>query len=129
MEKTVPKKRNPRQQICDGLCEERDRALKLCAEQGWPESPVDSEFWAATAAIVHACQLWHNVAVVRSKTRPTKTYIHIGSAIIKARPQINTKTLEHGYEITYGDGYRRWLPEDVFEGNYRETTSQEMEQT
>ena len=61
---------NRRQKTCDDLCAARDRALGLCANQGWPKSPVDLELWAATAAIVHACQLWHNIAVVRHKPLP-----------------------------------------------------------
>jgi len=66
---------------------------------------------------------------------PEKSYI--GTKIIKAHQMTECEWLEskggdvsnredqHGYCVTYEDGYKSWSPKETFERSYREITSKE----
>lgn len=45
-----------------------------------------------------------------------KTYV--GVKVVKAKP--TEKYGKPGYNVKYPDGYRQWVPADVFEKMYRE---------
>lgn len=60
---------------------------------------------------------------------------YIGSKIIKAKPMNHKDFMEkqglqgsdqEGYHVEYPDGYTSWSPKEVFEGAYREISTQEM---
>lgn len=51
---------------------------------------------------------------------------YIGSKIIKAKPEFNSKTMIEGYKMQYEDDYISWSPKEAFEKAYRLTTGMSL---